>query len=148
MCEHYVHAWLCMCRCVNAYTKTHLWRSENNFVEQIFSFLLYVDSRHWTQVIRLARQGLLLQSPSLWTLLSAFICLCCFCNVNRVPRVIGFLHTPFALELLPMLFLHPSVHTSVLKDHRFNVYKPSSEKTNHYCWCFVTYSHTKWLYIS
>lgn len=49
-------------------------------------------------------------------------------------RVILFLNTLSALELLLMLFLQPSVLTGIHKDHTcLSMYKPSSEKTSHHC---------------
>lgn len=112
----------------------------------------------WIPGIELRSSGLRGKSISLDS--SICFCLCCFCNVRIECPELSHSYTLFLPWSYCLCYFfsqvyaqhtwrsHIHIHRSIHKDHRFNVYKHSSEKTNHYCWCFVTCSHTKWLYIS
>lgn len=40
--------------CVYVYTTVHIWKSEDNFAESVFSFQVCADSRDQTEAIELA----------------------------------------------------------------------------------------------
>lgn len=46
-------------------SKMHMWNSEN-CAERVLSFHIYMGSRDWTHVLRLALQALLRSKPSCW----------------------------------------------------------------------------------
>lgn len=60
--------------CVMYWGKAHIWRSQDNFVEWILTFYIFVGSEAWTQVVKLAllRQEVPLATdlsfwPRFWT---------------------------------------------------------------------------------
>lgn len=40
--------------CVYVYTTVHIWKSEDNFAESVFSFQVCADSRDQTEAVELA----------------------------------------------------------------------------------------------
>lgn len=43
-----------MWMCVMYWGKAHMWRSQDNFVESILTFYIFVGSETWTQVVKLS----------------------------------------------------------------------------------------------